>query len=195
MIWCVQLGGGGANASKAMRRLAEKHAAEPKVAQAIPEHRLFLLAGGRDASAGRHREKPRPDGSGHSHHGPAQYIKRRIDLIRTLKENETRARELEPFLTAQGFDKEAIARLKSTDPADAAKEVESLFEKVEKEFADISSGRGTLGKSAKSELNEMRNLGVGKPSPEITGNDIDGKPFKLSDYRGKVVVVDFWGDW
>ena len=76
-----------------------------------------------------------------------------------------------------------------------AKEAESLFERVEKEFADISSGRGTLGKQAAAELNEIRNLGVGKPSPDIKGEDIDGKSFKLSDYKGKVVVVDFWGDW
>ena len=27
------------------------------------------------------------------------------------------------------------------------------------------------------------------------GEDIDGVPFKLSEYRGKVVVLDFWGDW
>ncbi len=100
-----------------------------------------------------------------------------------------------PFLTAQGYDKEAIARLKSTDPAQVLKEVESLFERVEKEYADIGSGRGMLGKQAAAELNEIRNLGVGKPSPEITGEDLDGKTFKLSDYRGKVVVVDFWGDW
>ena len=33
---------------------------------------------------------------------------------------------------------------------------------------------------------------VGKPAPEITGTDLDGRPFKLSDYRGKVVLLDFW---
>lgn len=36
---------------------------------------------------------------------------------------------------------------------------------------------------------------VGNQAPEITGEDIDGVAFKLSDYRGKVVVLDFWGDW
>ena len=35
----------------------------------------------------------------------------------------------------------------------------------------------------------------GQPAPEIEGEDIDGKRFKLSDYRGKVVVLDFWGNW
>ena len=36
---------------------------------------------------------------------------------------------------------------------------------------------------------------VGKPAPEIAGEDIDGKKFKLSDYKGKVVLLDFWGNW
>ena len=38
-------------------------------------------------------------------------------------------------------------------------------------------------------------LAIGKAAPDITGEDIDGKEFKLSDYRGKVVVIDFWGHW
>jgi hypothetical protein len=36
---------------------------------------------------------------------------------------------------------------------------------------------------------------VGQPAPEIVGEDIDGAPFKLSDFRGRVVVLNFWGDW
>lgn len=75
------------------------------------------------------------------------------------------------------------------------KKAEAMFERAEKEFGDIDTGRGTIGKTAKAELYEIRNLGVGKPAPDITGEDIAGKPFKLSDYKGKVVVVDFWGDW
>ena len=38
-------------------------------------------------------------------------------------------------------------------------------------------------------------VGVGKTAPDIVGPDIDGEEFKLSDYRGKVVMLDFWGDW
>jgi predicted Zn finger-like uncharacterized protein len=38
-------------------------------------------------------------------------------------------------------------------------------------------------------------LDVGQMAMEIEGEDIDGQPFKLSDYRGKVVVLDFWGHW
>lgn len=36
---------------------------------------------------------------------------------------------------------------------------------------------------------------IGDLAPEIKGVDIDGVVFSLSDYRGKVVVIDFWGDW
>lgn len=36
---------------------------------------------------------------------------------------------------------------------------------------------------------------VGQEAPEIEGKDLDGVEFKLSDYRGKVVMLDFYGDW
>lgn len=37
--------------------------------------------------------------------------------------------------------------------------------------------------------------GAGNVAPDIAGTDLDGVAFKLSDYRGKVVFLDFWGDW
>jgi len=38
-------------------------------------------------------------------------------------------------------------------------------------------------------------LDVGDLAPDITAADADGELFSLSDYRGKVVVLSFWGDW
>lgn len=35
----------------------------------------------------------------------------------------------------------------------------------------------------------------GKVAPDISGVDLDGVAFKLSDYRGKIILLDFWGDW
>jgi hypothetical protein len=35
----------------------------------------------------------------------------------------------------------------------------------------------------------------GMVAPEIEGIDLDGTAFKLSDYEGKIVFLDFWGDW
>jgi hypothetical protein len=75
------------------------------------------------------------------------------------------------------------------------KESEELFERAADKFADVKLGRGTIGETAKTELFELRFLSVGKEAPDIEDEDIDGKKFKLSDYRGKVVLLDFWGDW
>jgi|GEM_PF-1167921 cytochrome c biogenesis protein CcmG/thiol:disulfide interchange protein DsbE len=36
---------------------------------------------------------------------------------------------------------------------------------------------------------------AGKTAPEIAGIDADGAKFHLSDYRGKVVLLDFWASW
>ncbi len=36
---------------------------------------------------------------------------------------------------------------------------------------------------------------VGKPAPMFEGTDADGKPVRLSDYKGKVVLIDFWASW
>jgi cytochrome oxidase Cu insertion factor (SCO1/SenC/PrrC family) len=33
---------------------------------------------------------------------------------------------------------------------------------------------------------------VGSPAPEIDGIDTEGEKFKLSEFRGKVVLLDFW---
>lgn len=38
-------------------------------------------------------------------------------------------------------------------------------------------------------------LPTGMLAPDFTVDDKDGKPIKLSDYRGKVVVIDFWATW
>jgi len=33
---------------------------------------------------------------------------------------------------------------------------------------------------------------IGKPAPHFSAVDSNGKSVKLSDYRGKVVLLDFW---
>lgn len=48
---------------------------------------------------------------------------------------------------------------------------------------------------AKADIFELENLSVGKVAPDFTAVDQDGVTFKLSDYRGQVIVLDFWGFW
>ncbi len=41
----------------------------------------------------------------------------------------------------------------------------------------------------------VRSLTVGKTAPDIVGTSLDGRPMRLSDYRGKVVVLTFGAEW
>jgi hypothetical protein len=97
----------------------------------------------------------------------------------------------------QRFGKDAVEALIKADPDKLSKEAESFYERVIKEFAEVSDRRGNkLGEEAKQQLDKLRHpIVIGKPAPEIEGEDIEGVKFRLSDYRGKVVLLDFWGHW
>lgn len=85
---------------------------------------------------------------------------------------------------------------KQRDAAAAlATKAEKLLEHVEKDYANVLGRAGTLGQAAKQALYELRNLAVGKPAPEAEGTDLDGKKAKLSDYKGRVLVLDIWTTW
>jgi hypothetical protein len=72
---------------------------------------------------------------------------------------------------------------------------EKLYERAVKDYGTVRLAGTTVGDRAKAELFVLQHLAIGKTAPEITGEDQDGKKFKLSDYRGKVVMLDFWGNW
>jgi len=38
-------------------------------------------------------------------------------------------------------------------------------------------------------------LRAGAPAPDFVLSDLDGKPVRLSDFRGKVVLLEFWATW
>ena len=72
----------------------------------------------------------------------------------------------------------------------------SVLRSVIDKYGDLKyKGRTTYGEAATSELFELQRLQVGLEAPEIEGSDLDEIGFKLSDYRGKVVMLDFRGHW
>lgn len=123
----------------------------------------------------------------------AKHIQRQASFCRRLPGAE--AGYLEAM--SQAYGKEAVDVLRSADAAALDKEAEQLLADLvaDEELGGVRYRRGTIASTAKTDLFEVRNLGIGKVAPEIVGEDIDGKAMKLSDYRGKVVVLDFWGDW
>jgi peroxiredoxin len=67
-----------------------------------------------------------------------------------------------------------------------------LLEQLVKDYSDVPSFRGTVGSDAKSLLFRMRNLVVGKLAPDFRCTDVAGREVKLSNLKGRVVVLDFW---
>jgi hypothetical protein len=83
--------------------------------------------------------------------------------------------------------------LKNKDAA-SQPEAEKLFQSVIQELGK-NADKSPLVQQAQGELADMKVRGLGRPAPDIAGSDLDGKVFKLSDYKGKVVLLDFWGFW
>jgi thiol-disulfide isomerase/thioredoxin len=72
-------------------------------------------------------------------------------------------------------------------------------EKLLAEFIDQAKGVEGIAPAmiemAKGTLTTIRKFSVGKTAPEAKSTDLEGKAVKLSDYKGKVVVLDFWATW
>ena len=72
------------------------------------------------------------------------------------------------------------------DPAQAENLLDRLLK--DKRLAKLHA-------SAEDVLFDLRHLSVGKVVPDVEGWDLDDKPMKLSDYRGKAVMLVFWATW
>ena len=58
--------------------------------------------------------------------------------------------------------------------------------------SDVDLGGVTVAKLAEDELYIIRFLTKGRIAPDLTGTDSGGRPMKLSDQKGKVVMLLFW---
>lgn len=73
---------------------------------------------------------------------------------------------------------------------------ETAFEMLSDKFGEVPLvQQAGLKKQADGFLFQMKNLTVGKKAPEVELENLEGKKEKLSDYQGKVVVLDIWATW
>ena len=60
-------------------------------------------------------------------------------------------------------------------------------------FADKATRKST--QSPAGPTSSRKDKSIGMPMPELTLKDVDGKDVSLSNYKGKVVLVNFWATW
>jgi len=123
----------------------------------------------------------------------AFYLRRQSYVVRRIRE---RPAEIGRFVPER-FEAAFARFVKQADPESLEREAERLLQRIVAEFGDVADSvdHRPLGTIAEGELFAMRSLKVGKVAPEISGKDHDGRSFALSEYRDKVVVLTFSGNW
>jgi hypothetical protein len=120
-----------------------------------------------------------------------------LDLLARDDDPEWAEKQLRPLVAknpAKAHARLALGLvLKNLDLA-AQPEAEQLLAAAVQELS-TQPGKSRLAELARRELDDLKVRDIGKPAPDVAGPDLDGKEFKLSDYRGKVVLLDFWAFW
>ena len=68
--------------------------------------------------------------------------------------------------------------------------IEPIFKSMSPELQ-----KSKLGLQLATSIEALRSTSVGAVAPDFTQNDVNEKPVKLSDFKGKYVLLDFWASW
>ncbi len=181
-----QMGGGGSTSKKAMELILANHIDSPKLKPMIPN-----LGSSGDAGLAALKtlsEKSKDKGV----QGESLYY-----LGAATLENADYPRSGKP--------------LSAEEQTAQFKDAETILHRAAKEFGDVKIVRGrkmpnqteeefmakqpTIAKEVDGQMFFLNNLTIGKTMPDAASEDLDGKKVKISDYRGKVVVLDIWATW
>ena len=78
------------------------------------------------------------------------------------------------------------------DDAELMRKRLTALRKAIVESSEVSIGSTTVAKLAEDELYIIRFLTKGREAPDLSGMDSAGRLMKLSDYKGKVILLLFW---
>lgn len=76
----------------------------------------------------------------------------------------------------------------------------SLLQEIKRDYAETSAGKRVDeildSVKAQSEAKKIqRSLAEGTKFPDFNEKDLDGKPLSVANYKGKIVLIDFWATW
>jgi len=97
---------------------------------------------------------------------------------------------LEQFITANSHSFAAMYVLSSSSNGIEADRLETLYNKLTPDYKSTSFGQRIVDK-----VNAGKITAIGKTAPDFEQPDTSGNVIKLSSFRGKYVLVDFWASW
>ena len=83
-----------------------------------------------------------------------------------------------------------LALTSVSGPSPDVAEVEPLFDSLSDDLK-----RSEQGKQIKTALDGLKLTAIGAMAPDFTQNDVNGTPVRLSSFKGKYVLLDFWASW
>ena len=75
------------------------------------------------------------------------------------------------------------------------KTCEAALGYLKQAYGDVPYQSATFAAAVDDALYFYNHIAVGAQAPAMVGEDADGAVFRLADYRGKVVMLRFWGNW
>lgn len=184
-----------------MKALRAHHLSHPRIVEVF-EHCYRYVTPGREALLRECVEKGSTrDVRGWACLCLADCLREKSAMGFYLKPDSSNADEFKKHLTDR-YSPEFLAYVRSIDFDKAAAEAKVVAQRVIDEFGDVPhpeasllNRKATLAFAAQLRGARVTATKVGQPAPELLGEDLDGKQRKLSDYRGKVVVLHFWATW
>jgi|TARA_B100000700_G_scaffold325555_1_gene434652 thiol-disulfide isomerase/thioredoxin len=190
LTWVLKRFESGSHADRAITLLIASHAGNPGIEQLylhvgnnpslkVDTFYRKVIAINKTASA-----------VGRAHFRLGNYLVRQSEIAREIRANP---QSVDKFNLFYGAD--LTEYLQKVDLKKIREDALEQFTVAVRKYGSVRNYKGELSELAGREKFKIEHLSVGGTAPEIVGEDIAGKPMKLSDYRGKVVLLDFWGDW
>jgi peroxiredoxin len=83
-----------------------------------------------------------------------------------------------------------LALTSVSGPSPDVAEVEPLYESLSDDLKKSEPGR-----QLKTAIDALKLTAIGSMAPDFIQNDVNGVPVRLSSFKGKYVLIDFWASW